>query len=252
MTNRLKDKVAIITGSSVGGTGHGIAVSFLREGAKVVVTDIDEGALATSLADLKHYGEVVGLVADVSRRVDADRVVATAAERFGRLDVLVNNAAVSTPGVMLQDLDEASIESQLGVSLYGTIYHMQAAFPLLKRQGGSVINFGSRNGVIGAAGFSMYAAAKEGVRGMSRAAAREWGQYGIRVNVLCPATLSPGAKIFLDTHPAEAEKVRETVAMGYIGDAVQDVAPIAVFLASDEGHYITGQTINVDGGQVML
>ena len=249
---KLSNKVAVITGIAQGGTGFGMAATFLREGASLIVSDISEKTLNASLAELKTLGNVVGCVGDVGVRADADRTIRAAIDNYGQLDILVNNAAASTPGVLIEDMTDALIHLNLGSSLYGTIYHMQAAFPHLKRNGGSVINFGSRNGVLGAAGFSMYAAAKEGIRGLSRAMAREWGPHNIRINVICPATLSDGAKAFLEADPVMAENQRSLVALGYFGDAVRDVAPVALFLASDDSHYVTGQTINVDGGQVML
>ena len=249
---KLAGKAALVTGIAKGGTGFGVATAFLREGAAVFVSDIDEAALAESLPELQQLGDVAGLVADVASRSDAERTVQAAVDRFGRLDVLVNNAAASTPGVLLQDLDDAAIQLNLGASLYGTIHHMQAAFPWLKEHGGSIINFGSRNGVLGAAGFSLYAAAKEAVRGLSRSAAREWGAHRIRVNVVCPATLSPGARAYLEANPDEAKQALAGVALGYFGDGATDIGPVCVFLASDESRYVTGQTINVDGGQVML
>lgn len=249
---KLTGKVAIVTGIAKGGTGYGMAAAFLREGASVAVSDIREEALAESMPELERLGPVLGCVADVTLRADAERTVALAIERFGQLDILVNNAALSTPGVELQDLDDELIQRNLGPSLYGTIYHMQAAFPHLKERGGSIINFGSRNGVWGAAGFTLYAAAKEGIRGLSRSAAREWGRHNIRVNVICPATLSPAMKAYIDVNPDDAKAAVENMALDRIGDAETDIAPVAVFLASDESRYITGQTINVDGGQVML
>src|SRR5262249_14570252 len=101
-------------------------------------------------------------------------------------------------------------------------------------------------------GFGIYAATKEAIRGLSRVAAREWGQYGIRVNVLCPAALSPIAVTYLAEHPEQAEMYRREIALGRFGDPEQDIGPAALFLASDDSRYVTGQTINVDGGQMML
>lgn len=242
----------MVTGAGLGGIGFGIARTFLAEGATVVISDIAEPKLAAALAALSKIGSVAGCLADVSQRADAERTVRTAVTEFGGLDILVNNAAVSTPGIPIQDLDDDAIRLNLGSSLYGTLYHMQAAFPHLREVGGSVINFGSRNGILGASGFGLYAAAKEGIRGLSRTAAREWGQYKIRVNVICPAALSPGARAYLEANPQEAAASLETVALGYFGDPEDDISPVALFLASDESRYVTGQTINADGGQVML
>jgi NAD(P)-dependent dehydrogenase (short-subunit alcohol dehydrogenase family) len=129
---------------------------------------------------------------------------------------------------------------------------MQAAFPHMKESGGSIINFGSREGVFGGVGFGIYAATKEAIRGLSRTAAREWGKHNIRVNVICPAALSPAAVKFLAENPKEAEYYRSQIALGYFGDPAADIGPVAVFLASAESRYVTGQTINAEGGMTML
>ena len=175
-----------------------------------------------------------------------------AVERFGGLQVLVNNAQSSTPGVMFEDMDDATMRLTWESGVLGTIQHMQAAYPHLKGAGGSIINLGSREGVFGGPGFGIYAATKEGVRGLSRVAAREWGRHDIRVNVVCPAALSPVAIKYLADFPEQAEMYRKEIALGRFGDPERDIGPVAVFLASDDSRYVTGQTINADGGQMML
>jgi NAD(P)-dependent dehydrogenase (short-subunit alcohol dehydrogenase family) len=124
--------------------------------------------------------------------------------------------------------------------------------PYMKARGGSIINLGSREGIHGGPGFGIYAATKEGIRGLSRVAAREWGKHNIRVNVICPAALSPIAIKYLAEFPEQAEMYRKEISLGRFGDPERDIGPAAVFLASDASHYVTGQTINVDGGQMML
>ena len=138
--------------------------------------------------------EVETIAGDARKRETAERDVAAAITRFGRLDVLVNNAQTSVPGVPLEQIDDATIALTLESGLLGTLYHMQAAFPHMQARGGSIINLGSREGVFGGVGFGIYAATKEGIRGLSRTAAREWGKHKIRVNVICPAALSPAAE----------------------------------------------------------
>jgi NAD(P)-dependent dehydrogenase (short-subunit alcohol dehydrogenase family) len=248
----LEGKVALITGAGQG-VGFGIAQAFATAGANLVITGRDGAKLETAAAKFRAAGAEVAIVpGDVRTRETALRDVAAAVERFGRLDVLVNNAQSSVPGTPLEQIDDATIALTLESGLLGTLYHMQAAFPHLKVNGGSIINFGSREGEFGGVGFGIYAATKEGIRGLSRTAAREWGKYGIRVNVICPAALSPAAVTFLEEHPKEAEYYRSQIALGYFGDPLVDVAPVAVFLAGDASRYVSGQTINVDGGMVML
>ena len=249
---KLAGKVAIVTGGGQG-IGLGIARSFAAEGAALVITGRTEAKLQAVVPELEKLGARVALCAgDARRREDAERAVAAAVGRFGRLDILVNNAQSSKPGTPLEESDDETIRLTIESGLYGTIHHMQAAFPHLKLQGGSIINFGSREGIFGGAGFGIYAATKEAIRGVSRVAAREWGKHGIRVNVLCPAALSPIAVKYLAEHPEQAEMYRKEISLGRFGDPEQDIGPAALFLASDDSRYITGQTINVDGGQMML
>jgi len=184
-------------------------------------------------------------------RDDAARTIAMAADTFGRIDVLVNNAQ-ATRNARIEDITDDIINLTLGSGLLGTIYHMQAALPWLKKQGGSIVNFGSRQGIYGQPGDGIYGAGKEAIRAMTRTAAREWGQFGIRANVINPAGLSPAAEAFLEADAERAQKYYDEMPLGRFGRLDEDIAPIAVFLACDEGHYVTGQTINADGGQVML
>lgn len=248
----LDGKVALITGGGQG-VGLGIAAAFAKAGASIMLTGRNGGKLESAAASLELAGgEVATLVADVAQRSDAVRSVEATVARFGRLDCLVNNAQSSVHGVALADLDDEQIALVMGSGLMGTIYHMQAAYPHLKQRGGSVINFGSREGIHGGKGFGAYAATKEGIRGWSRVAAREWGVDKIRVNVLCPAALSPAANDYLENNPEHAKAYLATIALGYFGDPAGDIGPIATFLASDDSRYLTGQTLNADGGQEML
>lgn len=248
----LTGKVAIVTGGGQG-VGLGIATALAAAGASLVITGRDADKLRRAAEELALHGAAVETVsADVRLRADAERTVAATIARFGRLDVLVNNAQSSVPGIALEDLDDATIQLTLESGLLGTLHHMQAAFPHLRTAGGSIINLGSREGIHGGPGFGIYAATKEAVRGLSRVAAREWGKHGIRINTICPAALSPVAVKYLADHPEQAEQYRREIALGRFGDPETDVGPVAVFLAGDESRYVTGQTLNADGGQVML
>lgn len=253
MAGELVGKSALITGAGQG-IGLGIARAYAAAGVSLVITGRDEAKLERAAGELRALGATtVVSTGDSADPAAARRAVQLAVDRFGGLDVLVNNAQSSKPGVPLEDIDEATLRLTLESGLFGAFHHMQAAFPsMVARGGGSIINFGSREGIFGGVGFAAYAATKEAIRGLSRTAAREWGRHGIRVNVLCPAALSPTAVTYLDAHPAEAEMYRREIALGRFGDPEDDIGPTALFLASDASRYVTGQTINVDGGQMML
>jgi len=249
---KLAGKVAIITGAGQG-VGLGIARTFAAAGASLVITGRTEDKLRGVQKELEALGGKVALHAgDARKREDAERAVQTAITQFGQIDILVNNAQTSNPGTALEDIDDETIRLTIESGLFGTIQHMQAAFPHMKSRGGSIINFGSREGIFGGPGFGIYAATKEGIRGLSRVAAREWGKHKIRVNVICPAALSPIAVEYLTAHPEQAEMYRKEISLGYFGDPEKDIGPVALFLASEDSRYVTGQTINADGGQMML
>jgi NAD(P)-dependent dehydrogenase (short-subunit alcohol dehydrogenase family) len=248
---RLVGKVAVVTGGSQG-IGLAMARAFAREGASVVISSRREDAILKAAAEIAATGaQVVGVQADVAKREDAQRTIASAIDHFGRVDILANNAQ-ATRQAKIEDITDDSIALTFGSGLFGTLYHMQAAFPHLRERGGSVVNFGTRQGIYGEPGDGIYGANKEGIRGLSRSAAREWGRFGIRVNVINPAALSPSAERALAADPARAQKYLDEISLGRFGKPDEDIAPIAVFLASDEGRYVTGQTINADGGQIML
>lgn len=249
---RLTGKVAIITGGGQG-VGLGIARTFAAEGAALVITGRTEDKLKGVVPELEALGGRIAICAgDTRLRADAERAVICAIDSFGQIDVLVNNAQSSNPGKPIEEIDDETIRLTIESGLYGTIQHMQAAFPHLKARGGSIINFGSREGIYGGVGFGIYAANKEAIRGLSRVAAREWGAHNIRVNVLCPAALSPIAVKYLAEFPEQAAMYRKEISLGRFGDPETDIGPAALFLASDDSRYVTGQTINVDGGQMML
>jgi NAD(P)-dependent dehydrogenase (short-subunit alcohol dehydrogenase family) len=249
---RLAGKVALITGAGQG-VGLGIAQAFAEAGAAIVITGRDAGKLEAALPDLERRGaRALACPGDAARKESAERAVQAAIDAFGGLDIVVNNAQARRSGVPVEDILAEDLDLAFGSGPYATLFHMQAAFPHLKEAGGSIINFGSKMGLMPMEGVASYAAAKEAIRGLSRAAAREWGRYRIRVNVLNPASLSPGAQAYFQSRPEEYERLRQDLALGYFGDAETDIGAAALFLASDDSRYVTGQTINVDGGQVML
>lgn len=249
---RLAGKVAIITGAGQG-VGLGVAQAYADAGAALVISGRDADKLQTAAAGLTARGaKVLAVPGDVRKREAANATVEAAIRQFGKIDILVNNAQSSVPGTPLEQIDDATISLTIESGLLGTLYHMQAAFPHMKERGGSIVNFGSREGIYGGVGFGIYAATKEAIRGLSRTAAREWGKYKIRVNVVCPAALSPAAVKYIAENPKEAEMYKSQVALGYFGDPFEDIGPVVLFLGSDDSRYLSGQTINADGGQQML
>ena len=218
-----------------------------------MLTGRDKAKLDAAAAALHSDGiKIVTIACDVRNRASVEETVAAAIEEFGRLDVLINNAQSSKPFTQLEDTSQEDIELTIESGFMGTLYHMLAALPHMKPRGGSIVNVGSREGIMGSAGFGIYAATKEAIRGLSRSAAREWGRYGIRVNVICPAAVTPASEQFFADHPDMKDHYLGQIALGRLGDPATDIGSAAVFLASSESAYVTGQTINVDGGQVML
>lgn len=249
---KLAGKVALITGAGQG-VGLGIAQAFAAQGAKVVITGRDAQRLDSAVAAIAaRGGNVLACPGDAARRENAECAVSAAVEKFGGLDILVNNAQARRSGVPFEEITGEDMDLALGSGPLATLFHMQAAFPHMQLNGGSIINFGSKMGLQPIAGLGSYAAAKEAIRGLSRAAAREWGKYRIRVNVLNPASLSDSGKAYFADRPEEFERLCQDVSLGYFGDAETDIGAAAVFLASDDSRYLTGQTINADGGQLML
>lgn len=247
---RLEGKVALVTGAGRG-IGRGIALAFAEEGAAVAVMDIvEETATETARLLESQGGRALALPLDVAERKNCEAAVAHAVEAFGCLDILVNNAAwTPTPGKLLVDFDDATFARVLDTNLWATFWCMQAAHPhLLTQGGGSIINFASGSGTRGNETQGAYSAAKEGIRGLSRVASREWGPDGIRVNIVCPFANSPGMLDWAELDPNGYQAMLSQIPLRRVGDCHDDVGRVVVFLASDDAAYVTGQTMWVDGG----
>lgn len=248
----LTGKVAIVSGAGQG-VGRGIALALADAGASLVVVGRTLEKCERTAAEIAAAGgSALALACDVSSRDDVARVVAQVITALGRIDILVNNAHTSRPMVGL----EATSDKDMALAFqgfHGAFYFMQAAFPHLQAAGaegagGRVINLGSVAGIRGDEGFASYAAAKEAVRAMSRVAAREWGAYGITVNVICPFSDSPGVEYMINKVPGFIDELTGQMAVKRLGSSQADVGATVVFLCGPGGSYITGQTINVDGG----
>lgn len=246
---RLEGHRALVTGAGQG-IGRAIALAFAREGASVAVADIQADAVETTAAEITALGRSgKAFEADVGLSEDCDRIVRETASALGGLDVLVNSAAWATVGVPIADVDDAHYQRTLDVCMSSVFWTMRAAYPFLKQSGrGSVINFASNAGTEGMPGNAPYAAAKEAIRGFSRSAAREWAVDKIRVNIIRPIAASPSTQQWAKDYPEQKKAAESAIPLGRFGDCDRDIAPVAVFLASDEARYLTAVTLPVDGG----
>lgn len=246
---RLEGKVAIVTGAGKG-IGFGVAKAFAAEGANLVITGRTLSRLENAKEYIeKEYGvEVLPMVADGADEEAIANVVAETVKKFGRIDTLVNNAQVSKSGTMLADHTKEDFDLAIYSGLYATFFYMRACYPHLKESKGSVINFASGAGLFGKLGQSSYAAAKEGIRGMSRVAAAEWGSDGVRVNVVCPLAMTESLEQWRDAYPDLFAKTIQGIPLGRFADPQQDIGRVCVFLASDDASYVTGETITLQGG----
>lgn len=246
---RLRGKVAVVTGSGQG-IGRGIALVYAREGAHVVVAELKEHRARRTAEEIEaEGGSALALPVDVARREQVEAMVARTVERFGRIDVLVNNAQGMHAHKPLEEITDEDFDVFLISGLKGTFWAMQAVFPHMRDQGGGrIINFVSLNALTGAPGLADYNATKGAIAALSRTAAREWGKHNILVNCIAPGAISKRTLEFFERNPQMAEYVREQRPLGRLADPEKDLAPVAVFLASDDGHFVTGQTYFVDGG----
>lgn len=248
---KLKDKVAIITGGA-GGIGRGMAMAFVKEGAIVVIVDLDEEAGKEVVKELQNYSfESCFIQKDLAKHNELANLIDQIAEKYGKIDILVNNAH-ATRMSSIEDTTQEDFDLSFDTGFYPTFYLMQAALPYLKRTKGKIINFASGAGIKGQARQVTYAAAKEAIRGITRVAANEFGSYDINVNIISPLAQSEGMDQWEKDYPDLYKEVIDNIPLRRAGDAEKDIGPVAVFLASEDSDYITGQTIMVDGGSIML
>ncbi|MCG0278619.1 MAG: 3-oxoacyl-ACP reductase FabG [Thermanaeromonas sp.] len=242
---RLKDKVTIITGGAKG-IGKETALLFAREGAKVVICDFDEEAGQKTLEELRATGAAaLFFKVDVTDRASVQAMVEATKKEFGRIDILINNAGI-TSDALLTKMTEEQWDKVIAVNLKGVFNCTQAVVPVMLEQGsGVILNASSVVGVYGNIGQTNYAATKAGVIGMTKSWAKELGRKGIRVNAVAPGF------ILTDMTAKVPQKIldmmKEKTPLGRLG-LPQDVAAAYLFLASDEASYINGQVLGVDGG----
>ena len=251
MAGRLDEKVAIVTGAGQG-IGRGIALALAKEGARVAAVGRTAAKVEKVAAEIAEVdGEAMALAYDVSERSAVNDMVAAVVDAWSTVDIVINNAQDSVQR-MFEETTDDDIARAYRTGPLATVYVMQACLPHLKVRGGSVVNFGSSTAILGTTTFSSYAMAKEAIRGLTRVASRELGQYGIRVNTVCPASLSPSAEEWAKEHPERFERVLESIPLGRMGDAEMDVGRAVVALVSDDLQYVTGSTLILEGGRVIL
>lgn len=243
----LDGKVAFLTGAGRG-VGVGIALALAKAGATIGLFGRTRETLEETQAKLAALGaRSLICVGDVGARADVDRAVAQVEAELGPIWALVNNAysAVTTS---VEGITDEALDETLRSCLYGSIYCMQACFPTMKQRGGRIINFGSGASTMGQPVLASYNIAKEAIRGLTKTAAVDWGQYGITVNTICPLSDSDAYQGFFNSlAPDEQRKHLDGIPLRRVGDPETDIAPLVVFLASGGG-YITSRTFHVDGG----
>ncbi len=244
----LKDKVAVVTGSAQG-IGKATALRLAKEGAKVVISDLNEEGISRTLKEFEEWGyEAIGVKADVSRHEDAQRLVEETVRSFGAIHILVNNAGITRDSLLVR-MSEADWDAVIAVNLKGVFNCTKAAVRYMAKQRyGRIINIASIVGEMGNVGQANYAASKAGVIGFTKVVAREFATRNITCNAVAPG--------FIVTAMTEKlpEKVKETliaqIPMERLGTP-EDVANGVLFLASDLAGYITGQVLNINGGMYM-
>ncbi len=249
MFTSLAGRAVVVTGATRG-IGKGIARVFASSGARVLIVGRDAGAAAAAVAELTAGGaEVSSVLADVSVRADCERIAATAAQRLGGIDILCANAGIF-PDRRLADMTDEDLDTVFGTNLRGCILTVQACLPALRESAhGRVILTSSITGPItGFAGWSHYGASKAGQLGFMRSAALELAPHGITVNAVLPGNVITEGLV--DLGEEYMQEMTASVPLRRLG-TVDEIGYAALFLATDEAAYITGQTIVVDGGQVL-
>ena len=246
---RLEGKAAIITGAGQG-IGRGIARRFAREGAKVMVAERDEQTGAQTASELKDLGgDGKFIQTDVGQKDQVDAAVQATVDAYGRVDILVNNAWAGPPLARLEWRTTEDMEVALRVGFLSNFWSMQAVFPHMKELGeGRIINLCSLNGVNAHMYTVHYNTAKEAVRTLTRTAAREWARHRILCNAICPAAATESYVAVMSQNPEMEKEILANHPMHRMGDPEADIGGAALFLASDDSRYVTGNTLFVDGG----
>jgi 3-oxoacyl-[acyl-carrier protein] reductase len=243
---RLKDQVAVITGGAQG-IGKAIATLFASEGAKLVLSDIDEAAVQATAAQIgkEKNVETLGVKGNVSQLADCEKLVDASLDKFSRIDILINNAGITRDNLLMR-MSEDEWDSVMSVNLKGVFNCTKAVVrPMMKARQGRIVNIASVVGLMGNAGQANYSASKGGVVALTKTCAREFSSRNILVNAVAPG--------FIRTRMTDAlteeqkKKLLELIPLGRLGEP-EDVAKVVLFLCSEESSYITGHVVSVNGG----
>lgn len=247
---RLEGRVAIVTGAG-GGIGRGIARRFAKEGATIMIAELNAEVGEQVAHDLhKEFGVQAAFTAtDVTVKAQVQSMVATTADRFGAVDILINNAGGGTGLKPLEQTTEEEMVQGLNLNFWSTYWAMHAAYPYMREKGwGRIINMGSLNGVNAHMHTTPYNVGKEAMRALTRTAAVEWARYGICCNVICPGAKTAAFERFEGAWPESAAAIIHQIPDRRMGDPEQDIAGVALFLSSDDAAHVIGMTIHADGG----
>jgi NAD(P)-dependent dehydrogenase (short-subunit alcohol dehydrogenase family) len=247
---RLKDKVAVVTGGGRG-IGRDIVLAYAREGAHVVVNDVDEATCEATAADARQLGtSSLSVPGDLSKGSDITRLIDITVRERGRVDIVVNNAMKIVPG-KLENLSEEAWDTTMNIGLKGAFLVSQAAARhMIEHRAGCIVNIASIAGLFPYNWAGSYSVVKAGLLMLTKLQALEWGPYGIRANAITPGYIrTPGTEaMYADAEIYEGR--RKGVPMGRVGSG-EDVSGVAVFLASDDAQYTTGSVVGADGGQAV-
>jgi len=248
-SGRLAGKVAIVTGAGQG-IGRGIALLFAREGARVCVAELKAHRGEQTAEEIcAAGGEAVAVGTDVGRKADVERMVEETVGRWGAVDVLVNNAHGFGARAKLEEIPDEQFDLSWTTGVKGTWWAMNAVRPHMAARGcGRIINMVSLAAERGDAGLGEYNAAKAGIAALTRTAAREWGRQGITANAIAPGAWTKRGQDYAARDPEGFAKAMAARPIGRLGDPETDIAPVALFLASEDSRFVTGQVFYVDGG----